>query len=910
MPTSAHHNYDLPLSPFEQQVVDTLKLCKFPLKFAKIGKNSPLASAHFLQQITTSPVTELSNEARGKFLYKEIQRAVNRLWGDTVPGSPEAMLQALKVEQETRNSERYACLLLELRYFQQYLHPPTIAAIYQSGKFLSIAQSEYYRDIHAAIQKVAAHLLKRIAPGIQHQQLQPVAQMVGYHHAEQRISEALAQGKTVAISGAGGMGKSTLGAAVVARRGQKPTFWYTVRLTLNDSLNSFLFALGHFLQQKGAASLWKYLHDNQGEVRDPQKALDCARGDCLALQSTSPLLCFDELERLRVWPTENSLPQHVQLFEFIDGLRGIIPMLFIGQRPIFEADVHQALDGLAAPQIVELWRQSEMPITDVEATQLFRYTGGNPRFLLLCRALQQPDESIADLLLILPRKPDLQPILQRIWVRLEAGERQLLQQLTLFRSFVPADRWETTALQNLRARRLIQYSQQGGVAVLPAIREVIEADSVLLPPEQKAQMHRQAADLSVKLLEYTEAAFHYWQSGEESKAIQCWFPYMQQEILRGQAESARQIFEGMLDRHLKTQEQNILYEIRSRLRQLSGKLESALAALKPIVWPAESESRVRVLKLRANLRAALGYPEQALLDYAEASRVLQRMMATLGGLHRRNADIHIQQRERDEAQRQVDLLECELYLLQGALLFESGKIEQAYQVNQKAAAIAKQVQDEDKLIRSEIALLRYWGVYRQQIEPMLVHNDNVINAYQRIGDRLEEERYKGAKLAAIYIQCKEFQRAIEVAEPAYRFLKAVHDNYLAAATGINLAEGYLGLNQIDKTEECALEVLDMEQRHEIPYAYSLLGRVQHRRNDLAKAEAQLRRALEVAQQNQDPYMGAYAHQYLGELYLDWKNRKNALQHLRLANHFFAPNKMTLEAEKTTQLIEQAERLTG
>jgi uncharacterized protein HemY len=98
----------------------------------------------------------------------------------------------------------------------------------------------------------------------------------------------------------------------------------------------------------------------------------------------------------------------------------------------------------------------------------------------------------------------------------------------------------------------------------------------------------------------------------------------------------------------------------------------------------------------------------------------------------------------------------------------------------------------------------------------------------------------------------------------------------------------------------------MEQRHVIPYAYSLLGRVQHRRNDLAKAEAQLRLALEVAQQNQDPYMGAYVHQYLGELYLDWKNRENALQHLRLANHFFAPNNMALEVEKTAKLIAQAE----
>jgi hypothetical protein len=80
--------------------------------------------------------------------------------------------------------------------------------------------------------------------------------------------------------------------------------------------------------------------------------------------------------------------------------------------------------------------------------------------------------------------------------------------------------------------------------------------------------------------------------------------------------------------------------------------------------------------------------------------------------------------------------------------------------------------------------------------------------------------------------------------------------------------------------------------------------------DRAKAEAQLRLVLEVAQQNQDPYMCAYAHHYLGELYLDWKNRENALQHLRIANHFFTPNNMALDAEKTAQLIAQAERLTG
>jgi ABC-type transport system involved in cytochrome c biogenesis ATPase subunit len=74
-----------------------------------------------------------------------------------------------------------------------------------------------------------------------------------------RLLAGLAAGKAVGLSGAGGVGKTTLGQVLAAGFAPQATFWYTLSPGLNDNSHSLLFALAYFLQGQGASALWSQL---------------------------------------------------------------------------------------------------------------------------------------------------------------------------------------------------------------------------------------------------------------------------------------------------------------------------------------------------------------------------------------------------------------------------------------------------------------------------------------------------------------------------------------------------------------------------------------------------------------------------------------------------------------------------
>ncbi|MEZ4729615.1 MAG: hypothetical protein R3E79_21000 [Caldilineaceae bacterium] len=65
------------------------------------------------------------------------------------------------------------------------------------------------------------------------------------------LLQELQAGKCVSLTGPGGVGKTSLGAAVTEQWPSPAVFWCTFRPTLNDQLDSLLFALGHFCMNKG-----------------------------------------------------------------------------------------------------------------------------------------------------------------------------------------------------------------------------------------------------------------------------------------------------------------------------------------------------------------------------------------------------------------------------------------------------------------------------------------------------------------------------------------------------------------------------------------------------------------------------------------------------------------------------------
>ena len=258
-----------------------------------LGSHSPLAAPYFLgdaiRGAQTTPI------GRGETLRAEIQRALESLWGGPLPNSGPAMVEA--VDAEESQGGRYDCLILELNYFKQRYRPVPKSQSDIYNDILHISRPTHDRHLRAAVERLGTILLQRLRPAVRLEQPMQPTQLIGRDALQARLLDDLVAGKAISLTGPGGVGKSSLAAAVADAWNSPAVFWYTFRPTFNDQLESLLFALGHFLHRQGASTLWHQLVADGGRIKDGNLALGLARSDLDSL--ANPLLCFDELDFLR-----------------------------------------------------------------------------------------------------------------------------------------------------------------------------------------------------------------------------------------------------------------------------------------------------------------------------------------------------------------------------------------------------------------------------------------------------------------------------------------------------------------------------------------------------------------------------------------------------------------------------------
>ncbi len=833
---------------------------------AWLGEASPLATPYFLGERLHGHTPTAA--ARGQVLQAELAMVLQTLWRGELPTTGAALLAAVAEEEETHGrGDRYDCLILELNYCKAIFRPAPKNQSEIYNDILHISRPTHDRHLAQAVERLGTILLQRLRPAIRPEQPQSVPTLIGREQLQSTLLAALQRGQSVSLIGPGGVGKSTLGAALTEAWPSPVVFWFTFRATFNDHSDSLLFALGHFLHTHGASTLWHQLVADGGRLQDGNLALGLIRTDLAAL-SHPPLLCFDELDVLRPPSTDQLTPRHGQLLELLDTLRGHCALLLIGQRAFWESDEVYTVAALSEPQVAALLASFAIPHTREDVARLHYYSGGNPRLVTICAALyaQESTAAFQQVLDQLPASPTLLPLWHRLARRLLPSERALLQQLAVFRAPAPADVWqsgeaaEQAALTQLLTRRLVIVDPQGGLTLLPALREVIYGE---LPVEAREQHHAQAAQIRAERGEYTAAAYHLQQADQAQAAITLWHAHQAEEINRGQASSALAIFEAISLRRLDAKTQKVLRLIRAELYQLLGKPAAVVATLEPIAWsPAETEQVDAALLLGKALERQ-GRTDAAHTTYSNAINVATALMGNTVKLHFQRSMLHIHERDLEQAWQEVNHARYLAETITGTVHDQSGAFDAARAHYTAALAIAQAVNDQSGVATTYFNLGNL-AMRQQAVDDAIGYYNQALTIHQAIGDRVAVEIARSGLVTA-YMQATRYHEAIAAAKVALQFFQVMGHSYWTAINASNLAEAYTELNELAAAEAEARVVLEQEEPQSHPYALFTLGRVRYKQQQLQEAALYMDQARAVATMNGDRYLLAYCWEELGKI---------------------------------------------
>lgn len=834
---------------FDSQLRATLEHFNDPIWLAT---HSPLATPYFLgHRLADSYVTD---EVRGRALQRLLEEAIHHLWGDGErPTTQDALMKACREGYNERGSKssRYRYTLLELRYVRRLF--PQGDYPHDTGDcqvILGVGNNPFFEHLKKTIAQLGEIILSIVQPTSPLERPLLNTTLIGRQDTFKQTLHALKQGQTAAISGRGGIGKTTLGRTIRQAWVQKVAFWYTFRPQLNDRLDAVLFHIGQFFQQAlpSGSVLWQHLLVNEGKIDADQKWLGLLTADLSQIKPDQPLFCFDEIDVLRPAYLDQTQSHHQAIHFFLEELRGQTPLLLIGQRIPLNADQHITLDNFSLDEVRTFAASKDVSLSDEQIDHLHQFSHGNPRLIELLLTLHLNGDRITDFLIDSAELPAIQPYLDRLWRRMKPDEQKMLTTLSVFRTAIPKDAplLNTNAIEQLSKRHLLDKDEQGGVTIPLFIRQMTYNT---ISQKQRDDAHRLAAELRSILGEYSAAAFHYSQAGEYEAAIEIWHPHLNLEIKRGHAAWAQTTFSTIPANQLSTRYNKQLTLIRNHLYMLSGEARRILDETDNTLLANDDEDSIEIRTQRANAARIVGRTDNALQEYQNALDSLARLIGKTVHIYTLTTNLHVRHRDMELAQQGVRYAQYHTTYLQGCLSMENHQYDQSHAHFNDALDHAEKLGDGELLAKTHQQMITLSG-FMNEPEQAHVHAEKAMAWYDQIGNQYELEGSR-ARLIIVYLTLQNYTEAIQSAEKSLTYYEKIGEVRVVCGMLSNLTEAYYHTDQLDKTIKTALRIQQMEEPYYTAYALNFLGLAYHKQSRTEYAIVALEHGIALANQAQD-----------------------------------------------------------
>lgn len=419
-------------------------------------------------------------------------------------------IDALRAPETARREEQLPHLVLRMCFVDG-------GKVFQVAGRLGLSERQLTRERARAIALLKAEL--DTPATARSYRPEPVPAIDGYlprPALTRTLTETLERVRHAHVSGAPGMGKTSLVAALAVDAARASSvYWYKLRAGINDSLASVLFDLGEYLAGEGVFELAHYMDD---ALPSPDAAL-ATRLALRSLDGAARLLVFDDWRA----PSEDH-----EIAGFVDELASRLPairVVTIGRhRSDTDRDVEIA--PLSRAETTALLERLGATRDARTARRLHTWTGGNPHLLKLAASWIKTasDEDVARGFASLEERADVQTfLLSNVTEILDSDDRALLAAASIFRDRFSDDALAYVAqrtrgavldagLRLARAYVATRRIDGEGAFFHASVRDYVYAR---LDPATRARLHERAARWYERVGDAGEAAHHRAQADVE-----------------------------------------------------------------------------------------------------------------------------------------------------------------------------------------------------------------------------------------------------------------------------------------------------------------------------------------------------------------------------------------------------------